>query len=65
MAKLPDPTEDIYTILDAAGLRAPNLLSAKGSLNRIVLSIREELARQLKEYISIREEAVREERTSG
>jgi len=62
MTKLPDPTDDLYRIMDNAGLRAPQILASREPMSKHIQKLRDDLSRQLRAYIAIREQAIREEK---
>lgn len=58
---LPDPSDDIYKIMDRAGLDGASMYSAKESLFKIVTRVRGEIVRETKALIEQREAIIRKE----
>lgn len=63
--KLPDPTDDIYRLLDDAGLRSAALLATREPMTKIIESMRNEIARQFKDYLKRREAVLIKEKKNG
>lgn len=52
----PDPTEDIYQMMDEVGLSAGNLKVTRQPMEKMVLEIRSELNRKFREYMEARDQ---------
>ena len=57
----PDPTADIFLMMDQAGLSVPSLMDTKRPISKIVNKVRMDLAASLTAYIIKRDEAKKPE----
>lgn len=59
MANIPkDPRQDIYRLLDRAGLNGTTFLTSKKPMARIVADMRSQLVGELHTYITTRDKAM-------
>lgn len=63
--KIPDPSDDLYLILDNVGLRTPDIINKQRPMPKIIQELRDELVQQLREYMELREQALIEEAHNG